>query len=165
MLAYADVQLATHCGHAGTGSRRVQVEYQARCIQFLSIRGTSVPGFDFKAKDGRVYTISIDGEGESIEVVREGEKLGHITLEYRCDWPIEPEHYYINDLAFDKCKGKGIGEAALNYHRECFGLPILAAKERGPKNNDGSHLIDDGVLFIRRMRENGIVCPEPEERE
>lgn len=124
-----------------------------------------MPEFDFKAKDGAVYTISIDDEGQCIEVVKGGEKLGHITLEFRCDWPIEPEHYYINDLALDKCKGKGIGEAALIYHRECFDLPIVAAKNRGPNLNDGSHLIDDGVPFIRRMREKGIICPEPKERE
>lgn len=124
-----------------------------------------MPEFEFKAKDGRSYIISIDDEGENIEVVRWGEKLGHITLEYRCDWPIEPEHYYINDLALNKCKGKGIGEAALNYHIECFGLPISAAKEKGPKLIDGSHLIEDGTPFIRRMRKRGTVCPESDERE
>ena len=106
---------------------------------------------EFRAKDGKLYTINVDDEGERLEVSLQGVSLGHILLEYRYDPPIEPEHFYIHDLALDKCK-------------EHFGLPIVAAREHGPKREDGSHLIDDGVPFIRRMREKGIVCPEPEER-
>ena len=119
---------------------------------------------EFRAKDGKLYTINVDDEGERLEVSLQGVSLGHILLEYRYDPPIEPEHFYIHDLALDKCKGKGLGEAALSFHKEHFGLPIVAAREHGPKREDGSHLIDDGVPFIRRMREKGIVCPEPEER-
>lgn len=119
----------------------------------------------FKAKDKNLYTISIDDEGERISVSLEGEELGHIKLEYRCDPPIEPAHYYVYDLALNKCKRKGLGEAALDYHKKLFGLPLVAAQEHGPKLEDGSYLIDDGIPFIRRMREKGIVCPEMEERD
>ncbi|SFR38013.1 hypothetical protein SAMN04488073_0113 [Marinobacter gudaonensis] len=120
---------------------------------------------EFRAKDGNSYTIKIDDKGERIEVFLQGVNLGHILLERRCDPPIEPEHFYINDLALNKYRGKGLGEAALLFHINQFGVPILAAREHGPKREDGSHLIDDGVPFIRRMREKGIVCPEPEERD
>ena len=120
---------------------------------------------EFRAKDGKSYTIKIDDEGERIEVFLQGVSLGHILLEHRCDPPIEPEHFYINDLALNKCRGKGLGEAALLFHIDQFCVPIVAAREHGPKREDGSHLIDDGVPFIRRMREKGIVCPEPEERD
>lgn len=117
----------------------------------------------FKATDGKLYAICIDDEGERVEVFRGEERLGHIELEHRFDPPIVPEHYYVYYLALGKCKRKGLGEAALKYHKELFELPIIAAHERGPELADGSHLIDDGVPFIRRMREKGIVCPEPEE--
>lgn len=120
---------------------------------------------EFRAKDGNSYTIKIDDEGERIEVSLQGVSHGHILLEHRCDPPIEPEHFYINDLALNKCRGKGLGEAALLFHIDQFDVPIVAAREHGPKREDGSHLIDDGVPFIRRMREKGIVCPEREERD
>jgi hypothetical protein len=120
---------------------------------------------EFRAKDGNSYTIKIDDIGERIEVSLQDVSLGQILLEYRYDPPIELEHFYINDLALNKCRGKGLGEAALSFHIEQFGLPIVAAREHGSKREDGSHLIEDGVHFIRRMREKGIVCPEPEERD
>lgn len=119
---------------------------------------------EFSAADGRVYRISVDEEGEEIEVFLKGDRRGSITLEYKCDPPIEPDHFYIHDLSLNNCKRIGLGEAALRYHKDLFDLPIVAAKEHGPSLADGSHLIDDGINFIRRMREKGIVCPEPDEQ-
>jgi hypothetical protein len=62
---------------------------------------------EFRAKDGNSYTIKIDDIGERIEVSLQDVSLGQILLEYRYDPPIEPEQFYINDLALNKCRGKG----------------------------------------------------------
>lgn len=37
--------------------------------------------------------------------------------------------------------------------------PICAAEENSVKMSDGSHLIGDGVPFIAKMRDEGIVVP------
>lgn len=119
----------------------------------------------FVAKDKKEYVILIDDEGERISVEFNGDELGYMILKYvesSCQGP--PEHYYIVELEMSKCKGVGLGEASLKFHKEIFSLPIVAAEEGSNKLSDGSHLIDDGIPFVRRMRDKGIVCPEPEVR-
>lgn len=121
---------------------------------------------EFKAKDGRSYTLVIPDEGDRISAEYCDNEVGHISLDYISDeYGCPGGYYYITDLAMDSCKGNGIGEAALRFHKEIFDGPIVAAPEHGTKMHDGSHLIDDGLPFIRRMREKGIVCPEPSEPE
>ena len=119
---------------------------------------------DFKANDGRSFTLVIPDEGDRISAEYYGNELGHISLNYIPDeYKYPGNYYYITDLSMDSCKGIGIGEAALRFHKEIFDARIVAAPEQGPKMQDGSHLINDGVPFIRKMREKGIVCPEPSE--
>tara|TARA_B100000700_G_scaffold313905_1_gene399678 strand:+ start:9894 stop:10277 length:384 start_codon:yes stop_codon:yes gene_type:complete len=121
---------------------------------------------DFEANDGRTYTLVIPDEGDRISAELCGNEVGYIALDYISGEYKRPgDYYYITDLAMNRCKGIGIGEEALRFHKEIFDTPIVAAPERGPKMQDGSHLIDDGLPFIRRMREKGIVCPEPSEPE
>jgi len=118
----------------------------------------------FKAKDGRSYEILISDEGDRISAEYSGNEVGYISLDYvQGEYKNSMEYYYITELAMGGCKGKGIGEAALSFHKEVFNAPLVAAPEHGPKMPDGSHLIDDGVPFIRKMRTKGIVCPEPTE--
>lgn len=117
--------------------------------------------------DGREYWIDIDEEGETITIGKDHEELGCIHLTY------DPEHlhrhefdsvnaYYITSLELDRCKRRGLGEAALRFHKLRFETPLLAAYPGGPKMSDGSHLIDDGPGFIQRMRQKGIVCGRAE---
>lgn len=117
----------------------------------------------FTAKDNKEYVLLIDDKGEHVIVQFESIELGYIKLEYvKSSYKGPPEHYYITSLEMSKCKRVGLGEAALRFHKESFSLPLVAAEEGSKKLSDGSHLIDDGIPFIRRMREKGIVCPESE---
>lgn len=110
-------------------------------------------------------TIEIDDEGETITVYDNDDAIGVIRLDFApIDFPYcMDEYYYITELALDKCRRQGVGRECLKFHSETFGFPLVAAKSYGPELADGSHLIDDGLPFIRKMREEGIVCPEPDE--
>lgn len=115
---------------------------------------------EFVAKDGATYAIKIDEDGETITVVRGGAKLGTISLDWHEAEPSigEPAHFKITHLELANCKGKGLGEACLRYHRECFDAPLVAGDADRGESSDGSHLIEYGVGFIARMREKQIVC-------
>lgn len=111
--------------------------------------------YNFTAKDGNTYQIEL--EDEYIQVHFNGEKMGSITLELIQNDEHSPDYYYIRDLSLEKCKGLGIGRECLRLHKQEIGEPICAADENSGKMNDGSHLINDGVYFIAKMRDEGIV--------
>lgn len=115
---------------------------------------------EFVAKDKAAYIIEIDEGGEQITVARDGVVLGTISLDWHEGEPSigVPEHFKITHLELDNCKGKGLGEQCLRFHRECFDAPLFAGDADRGKSSDGSYLIDDGVGFIARMREKQIVC-------
>ncbi len=118
---------------------------------------------DFVAKDGRIYQIELSYDGETITVFFENEKFGSISL-MQCEGVgYDDCYFYIINLDLQNCKRLGIGTASLQYHIEIFERPIVAASINGPRMEDGSHLIDDGIPFITKMRSLGIVAPEPSE--
>ncbi|MCU6279722.1 MULTISPECIES: hypothetical protein [Enterobacter] len=111
----------------------------------------------FLANDGQTYDIRIDYE--EIEVYLNGVKQGSIELKLvELEFP-PYAYYYITGLSLERCRGLGIGRECLKSHIEAFGAPICAADPNDPQMEDGSHLIDDGVGFIEKMREEKIVCP------
>lgn len=111
----------------------------------------------FLAKDGQTYDISIDYE--EIEVYLNGIKQGSIELKL-VEMNFPPyAYYYIIDLDLRHCRGLGIGRECLKAHIDIIGAPICAADPDAQKMDDGSHLIDDGIGFIEKMREEKIVCP------
>ena len=116
---------------------------------------------EFLAKDGNIYNIDLD-DGENIFVYdADGGRVGSITmLHVNADDYKLPGYYHIQNLDLQRCKRLGIGTEILRRHIECFGEPITAANQFGPSMDDGSHLIDDGIPFIEKMREMGLVCPE-----
>jgi hypothetical protein len=114
--------------------------------------------YDFVAKDGNTY--QIDLEDEYIEVSLKGQVMGSISLDLTQNDDPVPDYYYITDLSLEKCKRLGIGRECLRLHQEHIGSPICAAEENSGKMDNGSHLIDDGVYFIAKMREEGIVVKD-----
>lgn len=112
---------------------------------------------DFQAKNGVTYTIEIDDSGEKISVFLDREPKGEICMS--CIEDEHSSHYYITSLALDDCAGIGIGRECLLRHKEMFDSPITAAEDDGIRKDDGSHLTGNGPGFIRKMREEGIVCP------
>lgn len=116
----------------------------------------------FKANDGTVADISIGDDGEIISVSIDGVKKGTIRLAY-VDEP-GGHHYYITNLSLDSCKRKGIGRVCLQFHKKTFRAPLTAASPYDPsQQEDGSHLTGDGLPFIQKMREEGVVCRHPDE--
>ncbi|CAK1212579.1 TPA: hypothetical protein J4Q69_001336 [Escherichia coli] len=113
--------------------------------------------YDFVANDGNTYQIDLDDE--YIEVRLSGEKVGSISLNLIQNDDYSPDYYYITDLSLEKCKRLGIGRECLRLHQKEIKSPICAAEENSVKMSDGSHLIGDGVPFIAKMRDEGIVVP------
>jgi hypothetical protein len=116
----------------------------------------------FKTSTGQQYEIEIDDFGEEITVFKGGQKCGSISLklfegEERSGIP---DSYKIIDLALGVAKGQGVGRRCLELHKEMFNAPLTAGRDEGSRSEDGSHLIDDGPGFIKRMRELGLVCRE-----
>ncbi|HHK0379435.1 TPA: hypothetical protein ACQQJB_003609 [Pseudomonas aeruginosa] len=115
----------------------------------------------FAAKDGFFYSIIIDDDGQEITIELDGKKVGSISLDFHGGgvWDNSPDRYHITDLSLEQCKGKGIGQRCLELHIEEFGMKLTAGVAGRGEAPDGSHLIGDGIGFIKRMREKGIVCP------
>ncbi len=116
---------------------------------------------EFIAKDGNKYYIDLD-DGEDVTVFDSNNcKVGSITLLHvnKDGWPL-PSYFYVHDLALNGCKRLGIGTEVFRLHNEIFGESITAANRFGPRMDDGSHLIDDGIPFIAKMREKGLICAE-----
>ena len=119
---------------------------------------------DFNASDANNYKIQISDEGETISVYLGEQIVGKILLEYKSDnitgYPGgEKEIYHIINLSLDGCKGIGLGQACLEFHKEIYGLPITAGQDRmvHGESEDGSHLTGDGVGFVSAMREKHII--------
>lgn len=114
------------------------------------------------SKTGRTFEISIDDDGQEIEVTEGGRGVGTISLQKvggPMDW--SADHYFITYLGLEQCRAQGVGTQCLLFHREQFQAPLIAARDdfvEAP-DRDGWHLTGDGVPFIARMRELGIVCP------
>lgn len=118
---------------------------------------------EFIAKDGNKYYIDLDDEEIHVQNSA-GEHVGSITLMHVVSDDYKaPDYYYLQYLDLQKCKRLGIGTEALRLHNEYFCEPIIAASESGPKMDDGSHLIDDGIPFVREMRRKGYICIGPSE--
>lgn len=115
----------------------------------------------FVGRNGISYDVVIDEDGLSIRVLAAGLLVGTIDLDFRFEeingYSVFP-HYHITHLALEACKGNGIGSFALRLHRDVFET-VLTAGVEGPECPDGSHLRGDGVPFIAKMRERGIVAP------
>lgn len=117
---------------------------------------------EFTAKNGNKYYIDL-GDGEDITVFDSNmSQVGSVTLMHVNEDDLrQSSYFYLQHLGLDKCKRLGIGSEVFRLHKETFGEAITAASEFGPKMDDGSHLIDDGIPFVRKMRENGLICAEP----
>ena len=121
---------------------------------------------EFIAKDGNKYYIDLD-DGQDITVFDNAmNRIGSITLMHvnEDDWKL-PSYFYLQHLELDRCKGLGIGTQIFRLHNEIFNEPITAASQFGPKMDDGSHLIDDGIPFVAKMREMGLICADPDDED
>lgn len=61
-------------------------------------------------------------------------------------------------------KGDGIGEKMLIRFRDGMSTKITAEEHTGLTNSTGSHLTGDGVGFVQRMREKGLIAPADSDR-
>lgn len=115
----------------------------------------------FTAKDGNRYYIDLD-DGQDITVFDcNKNRVGSITFMHvnEDDWGVA-SYFYLQNLDLNGCKRLGIGTEVFRLHKKTFQEPILAASEFDPKMDDGSHLIDDGIPFVAKMREKGLICAE-----
>lgn len=117
--------------------------------------------YEFKAKNGNKYYIDLD-DGAEISVFDANEcKVGSVSLMHvNADDPELSSYFYLQHLDLGACKRLGIGTEIFRLHNEHIGEPITAANLIGPSMDDGSHLIDDGVPFVQKMREKGLICRE-----
>jgi len=117
--------------------------------------------YEFSAKDGNKYYIDLD-DGQHVMVYdSSNSRVGSVTLMHvnEGDWKL-PSYFYLQHLELGRCKRLGIGTEVFRLHNEIFGEPVVAASEFGPRMDDGSHLIDDGIPFVAKMREKGLICAE-----
>lgn len=112
---------------------------------------------EFIAKDGQAYTIQLDDTGLEILVLRATEQVGVIDLKLSKEAK-GAESYLVSVLDLEKCKRKGIGEAALRYHKEIFHRPLRANGDvREGRQASGSQITKDGIGFIGNMRKKGVI--------
>jgi hypothetical protein len=108
---------------------------------------------------GEIYEIEINEPSHLVHMRPAGQSLGTINLNEREDDFPKDGYYHICHLALDACKGRGLGQACLEFHKENYSAPLTAAQPGSGSLPDGSHLIGDGIPFIARMRAKRIVAP------
>ena len=88
-----------------------------------------------------------------------GEEIGRMqfrAIEYPKGYEtIEVLHLWHMD--FGSYKGQGIGRRCLELVLEHSGSEITASDDDGVRKDDGSHLIGDGLVFVARMRQDGLI--------
>lgn len=118
----------------------------------------------FKISNGEEVDIVIDEDAERVIVFNQnGDEIG--SIDYRiitCEGKYEDDEYiYLTHMYLDKMGKKyvhqGIGRECLKLLNE-YGLPVTAAHDDGIRKDDGSHLTEDAVYFIQKMRNEGLVC-------
>ena len=115
---------------------------------------------EFIAKDNQSYLIRLNDTGEEISVLQGSEPAGVIDLK-RVRMPSGTEYYLITVLDLEKCKRKGIGEAALRFHKEIFKRPLTANGDvREGRRSSESQVTREGIMFIQKMRRKEGIAPE-----
>lgn len=112
---------------------------------------------EFIAKDGQAYTLQLDETGLEILVFKDAERVGVIDLLLRKEAK-GAESFLVTVLDLEKCKGKGIGEAALRYHKEVFHRPLRAnGNVREGRQSKENLMTKEGIGFIGNMRKKGVI--------
>jgi len=114
----------------------------------------------YQLPDKRIITIDITDESEIIVKTEDGQLIGSIVFSV-IDNGTNSYYCYITSMFLDKINksylSKGIGRESLVFYNECYGYPIIASHNDGLKKEDGSHLINDGLPFVKQMRKEGII--------
>lgn len=111
----------------------------------------------FIAKDGQAYTLQLDETGLEILIFKDAERVGVIDLLLRKEAK-GAESFLVTVLDLEKCKGKGIGEAALRYHKEVFHRPLRAnGNVREGRQSKENLMTKEGIGFIGNMRKKGVI--------
>lgn len=112
---------------------------------------------EFIAKDGQAYTLQLNETGLEILVFKDAERVGVIDLLLRKEAK-GAESFLVTVLDLEKCKGKGIGEAALRYHKEVFHRPLRAnGNVREGRQSKEKLMTKEGIGFIGNMRKKGVI--------
>jgi len=112
---------------------------------------------EFIAKDGQAYTLQLNETGLEILVFKDAERVGVIDLLLRKEAK-GAESFLVTVLDLEKCKGKGIGEAALRYHKEVFHRPLRAnGNVREGRQSKENLMTKEGIGFIGNMRKKGVI--------
>ncbi|MGL5759025.1 hypothetical protein [Plesiomonas sp.] len=120
----------------------------------------------FLAKDCNTYQIDLDDDQEIKVYDANGKEVGSISFLHVTNEDFgQGDYYYLTDLSLEKCKRLGIGTEIFRLHKEIYNEPITAAEDSGQRYSDGSHLVNDGVPFVAKMRELGFICPDSNTQE
>jgi len=112
---------------------------------------------EFIAKDGQAYILQLNETGLEILVFKDAERVGVIDLLLRKEAK-GAESFLVTVLDLEKCKGKGIGEAALRYHKEVFHRPLRAnGNVREGRQSKENLMTKEGIGFIGNMRKKGVI--------
>lgn len=112
---------------------------------------------EFIAKDSQTYVIQVDETGQEILIFRDADKVGVIDLLLRKEAK-GAESFLVTVLDLEKCKGKGIGEASLRYHKDTFHRPLRAnGNVREGRQSSENFMTKEGIGFIGNMRKKGVI--------
>lgn len=118
----------------------------------------------FKIRSGEEVDIAIDEDAERVIVFNQnGDEIGSIDYKtITCEGKYEYDEYiYLTHMCLDKMGKKyvrqGIGRECLKLLNK-YRLPVTAAYAGEIKKDDGSYLVNDGLPFIQKMRDEGLVC-------
>lgn len=117
---------------------------------------------DFQLEDGRVITLHFDQDEFECRVnfSENGNSLGDEFIfidEY------ENGDRFLLGRMYSPIPQSGLGRAVLEYFIDMTDASIYVRPHDGITRDDGSHLTGDAPLFVRKMREEGLIEEEGEE--
>lgn len=121
---------------------------------------------EFQCKNGSLIKIALnDDDYTATALDPSGAEIGHFEF-----YEISDESGTVLKFSWaylDKLDGsykrQGIGEEMLRRVKDRYRHTIIAEANDGIRKDDGSHLTQDAVGFVQRMREKGLIAPLPGE--
>lgn len=107
--------------------------------------------------DGSRYVLQADDELERIGVLHLGNEVGHFEFAYEFDDMARVGYWILMYMTIEH-KRKGLGREILKFHKECTRDDIIISRlGDGLKWEDGSEVVDEGIPFVQKMRNEGLI--------
>ena len=86
-------------------------------------------------------------------------RIGYFEFDQPGDCP--GDYYRLCYMALEGCDGiyrrRGIGRAILQFFKDHTGAMLFCDPPDSPANDQATHIVDDGIPFVLKMKREGLI--------